>query len=232
MDTIDASDLKRKLPPRASDVGKAMASVAASSVISFFEATNCWVAKNMWGQSRVTVNSRYGILQTLTPQTSLPRRTPATIPSQPADCIEWASILGWPRVIDGIPSNLIASNQRDNDHPEHLQRIYRQELQGPEGVNICSVTGSQYKGPMINIMPASAPTNTIIPDSCCNERLAITRGANPYLNHVMHIRNQRVYTDTFEHEKTVACPVCGNLATYFTVDPEWSLEVFMDKLKQ
>ncbi|KAG0641929.1 hypothetical protein HOY80DRAFT_952820 [Tuber brumale] len=47
----------------------------------------------------------------------------------------------------------------------------------------------------------------------------------------MDIRNEGVYTYPFEREKTASCPVCGKLATYFTVDPEWSLEVFMDKLK-
>ena len=57
------------------------------------------------GQSRVilpTVGSCYECsLDMLTPPTAVPICTLATIPRQPAHCIEWASILEWPRVFGG-----------------------------------------------------------------------------------------------------------------------------------
>lgn len=57
------------------------------------------------GQSRVilpTLTSCYECsLDMLTPQTAVPICTIATIPRQPAHCIEWASILEWPRVFGG-----------------------------------------------------------------------------------------------------------------------------------
>ncbi|KAG0641916.1 hypothetical protein HOY80DRAFT_1109978 [Tuber brumale] len=56
--------------------------------------------------------------------------------------------------------------------------------------------------------------------------------ANPYLNQVMYIGNEAVYTHTFEHDKTGTFPDCGNIPTYFTVDHQWSQEAFMDRPKQ
>lgn len=58
------------------------------------------------GQSRVilpTLTSCYECsLDMLAPQTAVAICTLATIPRQPAHCIEWASILRWPRVFGGI----------------------------------------------------------------------------------------------------------------------------------
>ena len=59
------------------------------------------------GQSRVilpTISSCYECsLDMLTPQTAVPICTLASIPRQPAHCVEWASILEWPRVFGGTP---------------------------------------------------------------------------------------------------------------------------------
>ncbi|KAG0643615.1 hypothetical protein HOY80DRAFT_344353 [Tuber brumale] len=181
------------------------------------------------GQSRVilpTLTSCYECsLDMLTPQTAVPLCTLATIPRQPAHCVEWASILEWPRVFE--------DKKLDNDDPEHVQWIYEQALQRAQEFNISGVTYSLTQGVIKNIIPAIASTNAIIAASCCNEALKIATGANPYLsNYMMYIGNEGVYTHTFEHEKKDDCPVCGNLATDFTVDPEWTLEEFIDKLKE
>lgn len=57
------------------------------------------------GQSRVilpTLGSCYECsLDMLTPRAAVPMCTLATIPRQPAHCIEWASILEWPRIMGG-----------------------------------------------------------------------------------------------------------------------------------
>lgn len=62
------------------------------------------------GQSRVilpTLSSCYECsLDMLTPPTAVPICTLASIPRQPAHCIEWASILEWPRVFGGMHARL------------------------------------------------------------------------------------------------------------------------------
>lgn len=64
------------------------------------------------GQSRVilpTITSCYECsLDMLTPPTAVPICTLATIPRQPEHCIEWASILEWPRVFGGMLPFLLA----------------------------------------------------------------------------------------------------------------------------
>ena len=64
-----------------------------------------WMVIGFKGQSRVilpTISSCYECsLDMLTPPTAVPLCTLASIPRQPAHCIEWASILEWPRVMGG-----------------------------------------------------------------------------------------------------------------------------------
>lgn len=121
----------------------------------------------------------------------------------------------------------------DNDDPEHVQWIYEQALRRAQEFNIPGVTYSLTQGVIKNIIPAVASTNAIIAASCCNEALKIATGANPYLNnYMMYTGDEGVYTHTFEHEKKEGCPVCGNLATDYTVNPEWTLEDFIDRLKE
>lgn len=59
------------------------------------------------GQARVilpTVTSCYECsLDMLTPPTAFPICTIANTPRLPEHCIEWASILEWPRVFKGVP---------------------------------------------------------------------------------------------------------------------------------
>lgn len=89
------------------------------------------------------------------------------------------------------------------------------------------------QGVVKNIIPAIASTNAIIAASCCNEALKIVTGCNPYLNnYMMYIGEEGVYTHTFEHEQKEGCPVCGNMATDFYANPDWTLAEFIDKLKE
>lgn len=58
------------------------------------------------GQARVilpTISSCYECsLDMLTPRTTVPLCTLASIPRQPAHCIEWASIIQWPKEMGGM----------------------------------------------------------------------------------------------------------------------------------
>src|SRR2546421_12705772 len=78
------------------------------------------------GQARVilpTVSSCYECsLDMLTPRTAVPLCTLASIPRQPAHCVEWASVLQWPKEMGGKTSQFIYSRTGD------LTKLwYRQE---------------------------------------------------------------------------------------------------------
>ncbi|KAI5815447.1 NEDD8 activating enzyme [Pyronema omphalodes] len=179
------------------------------------------------GQSRIilpTISSCYECsLDMLTPPTKVPMCTLASIPRQPAHCIEWASILEWPRVFK--------DKKLDNDDPEHIQWLYEQALARAAEYNITGVTYSMTQGVVKNIIPAIASTNAIIAASCCNEALKILTLSNPAMNnYMMYTGDVGIYTHTFEHERKGDCPVCGNLATDLEIDPEWTLRDFIDHL--
>ncbi|KAF8469014.1 putative NEDD8 activating enzyme [Kalaharituber pfeilii] len=181
------------------------------------------------GQSRVilpTVTSCYECsLDMLTPPTAVPLCTLASIPRQPAHCIEWASILEWPRVM--------GDKKLDTDNPEHIQWLYEHALERAKEFNITGVTYSMTQGVVKNIIPAIASTNAIIAASCCNEALKIATTCNPYLNnYMMYTGNEAVYTYTFEHQRKPDCPVCGNLATTFEANGDWTLYEFIQRLKE
>jgi ubiquitin-activating enzyme E1 C len=121
----------------------------------------------------------------------------------------------------------------DTDDPEHIQWLYETALKRAEEFNISGVTYTQTQGVVKNIIPAIASTNAVIAASCCNEVFKILTGTNPYLNnYMMYTGDESVYTHTFEHEKKEGCPVCGNLATKYEVDSEWTLQELIDALKE
>ena len=47
---------------------------------------------------------------------------------------------------------------------------------------------------------------------------------------MMYSGNDSIYTYTFKHEKKDDCPVCGNLARDLDVDPNLTLQEFIDSL--
>ena len=121
----------------------------------------------------------------------------------------------------------------DTDDPEHIQWLYETALTRAKEFNISGVTYSHTQGVVKNIIPAIASTNAIIAASCCNEALKIATGMNPMLtNYMMYTGEEGVYTHTFEHEKKEGCPVCGTLATDIDVNPDSTLEEFIDMLKE
>ena len=121
----------------------------------------------------------------------------------------------------------------DTDNPEHIQWLYEQALERAKEFNITGVTYSMTQGVVKNIIPAIASTNAIIAASCCNEAFKIATNTNPYLNnYMMYTGNDGVYTYTFEHERKPDCPVCGNQATTFAAKGDWTLQEFIDRLKE
>lgn len=110
-------------------------------------------------------------LDMLTPQTAFPICTIANTPRLPEHCIEWASVLEWPRQFGGArmspPSPGRRSPRRpdkkiDGDDPDHIQWLYDLASARAEKYNIAGVTWSLTQGVVKNIIPAIASTNAII----------------------------------------------------------------------
>jgi ubiquitin-activating enzyme E1 C len=182
------------------------------------------------GQSRVIYPTMTSCIECQldmhAPRAAVPLCTLATIPRQPEHCIEWAHIMAWEQE-KPFPT-------LDNDDPEHITWLYKKALARAAEFNISGVTYSLTQGVVKNIIPAIASTNAIIAASCCNEAFKIATQSNPALgqeeNYMMYSGNDSIYTYTFKHEKKDDCPVCGNLARDLDVDPNLTLQDFIDSL--
>ncbi|TBU65593.1 NEDD8 activating enzyme [Dichomitus squalens] len=179
------------------------------------------------GQARVilpTVTSCYECsLDMLNKPTAFPICTIANTPRLPEHCIEWASVLEWPKVH--------GDKKLDTDNPEHISWLYQVAAARAKEFKIEGVTYSLTQGVVKNIIPAIASTNAIIAASCCNEAFKIATSSAAYLNnYFMLIGTDGVYSYTFEHEKRDDCPVCGGQSLAITVNKEWTVERLIDML--
>ncbi|EPS98523.1 hypothetical protein FOMPIDRAFT_1148591 [Fomitopsis schrenkii] len=179
------------------------------------------------GQARVilpTVTSCYECsLDMLNKPTAFPICTIANTPRLPEHCIEWASVLEWPKVFK--------DKKLDTDDPEHIGWLFKTASARAKEFKIEGVTWSLTQGVVKNIIPAIASTNAIIAASCCNEAFKIATSSAAYLNnYFMLIGTDGVYSFTFEHQKREDCPVCGGQALDITVNKEWTLERLIEML--
>ena len=90
----------------------------------------------------------------LTPPTAFPICTIANTPRLPEHCIEWASVLQWPKVKKDL--------KLDTDDPDHIEWLYREASARAAQFKIEGVTWSLTQGVVKNIIPAIASTNAII----------------------------------------------------------------------
>jgi ubiquitin-activating enzyme E1 C len=115
----------------------------------------------------------------LTPPTAFPICTIANTPRLPEHCIEWASVLEWPRVFK--------DKKLDTDDPEHIEWLFQKASTRANEFNIEGVTWALTQGVVKNIIPAIASTNAIIAASCCNEALKLATSCGPFLNNYMMV---------------------------------------------
>ncbi|KIJ36495.1 hypothetical protein M422DRAFT_76234 [Sphaerobolus stellatus SS14] len=179
------------------------------------------------GQARVilpTITSCYECsLDMLNKPTAFPICTIANTPRLPEHCIEFASVLEWPRLRPDI--------KMDTDDPDHIEWLYRIASARAKEFAIDGVTWSLTQGVVKNIIPAIASTNAIIAASCCNEAFKIATSTAAQLNnYFMFIGTDGVYSYTFEHEKRADCPVCGGEAKQIEIGREWTLERLIENL--
>ncbi|KAI9926434.1 hypothetical protein MW887_004199 [Aspergillus wentii] len=157
------------------------------------------------------------------PRPAVPLCTIATIPRQPQHCIEWAHQIAW--------QEKRKDDTFDSDDMEHINWVYQAALERSSQFHIHGVTFQMTQGVVKNIIPAIASTNAVIAASTTSEALKIATSCNPYLeNYMMYAGEEGVYTYTFEAEKKPDCPVCGNLARKMTVDPDMTLEAYIESL--
>ena len=179
------------------------------------------------GQARVilpTVTSCYECsLDMLNKPTAFPICTIANTPRLPEHCIEWASVLEWPRVWK--------DKKMDTDDPEHIGWLYNVAAARAKEFNIEGVTWSLTQGVVKNIIPAIASTNAIIAASCCNEAFKIATSSAAYLNnYFMLIGTEGIYSYTFEHERRPECPVCGGESVDIKISKDWTVDQLIEML--
>ncbi|KAG7447946.1 uncharacterized protein BT62DRAFT_930046 [Guyanagaster necrorhizus] len=181
------------------------------------------------GQARVilpTITSCYECsLDMLNKPTAFPICTIANTPRLPEHCIEWASVLEWPRVH--------RDKKMDTDDPDHINWLYTVASARAREFKIEGVTWSLTQGVVKNIIPAIASTNAIIAAACCNEAFKIATSSAAFLNnYFMLIGTEGVYSYTFEHEKRDDCPVCGGESLEMSIGPEITVEELIDMLTE
>jgi ubiquitin-activating enzyme E1 C len=163
-------------------------------------------------------------IDTITPPTAFPICTIANTPRLPEHCIEWASVLEWPKVF---------KEKLDTDDPNHIEWLYQQATARANEFNIEGVTWALTQGVVKNIIPAIASTNAIIAAACCNEAYKLATTAAPSLdNYMMYNGSDSVYAYTFEYEKRPDCPVCGGESIQVEADGEWTLESLLERIQE
>ncbi|ABN67018.2 predicted protein [Scheffersomyces stipitis CBS 6054] len=179
------------------------------------------------GQSRVilpTLTSCYECtLDLLSPKTTYPVCTIANTPRLPEHCIEFASVIEWPKHFPG--------RKFDADDPESVQWMYETALARAKLFNIQGVTKQLTLGVVKNIIPAIASTNAIIAASCCNEAFKIVTNTNPILNnYMMYAGDESIFTYTYAHSRRPNCPVCGNMSKKVIAKNWWTLDRFIEEI--
>ncbi|GFZ51385.1 NEDD8-activating enzyme E1 catalytic subunit [Saitozyma sp. JCM 24511] len=164
-------------------------------------------------------------LPMLTPPTAFPICTIANTPRLPEHCIEWASVLEWPKVFP--------DKKLDTDDPDHIEWLYQKATARADEFKIEGVTWTLTQGVVKNIIPAIASTNAIIAASCCNEAFKIATTCAPFLsNYMMYVGNDSVYAYTFEYDKREDCPVCGGESITAEIGNDWTLERLVEWLSE
>ncbi|KAI9343740.1 hypothetical protein DFJ73DRAFT_841197 [Zopfochytrium polystomum] len=159
------------------------------------------------GQSRIIIPRMTACyecsLDMQTKAKTFPICTIANTPRLPEHCIEWASVLEFPKAFPSV--------KVDGDDPEHLKWILDTASKRAAEFNIPGVTYTLTQGVVKNIIPAIASTNAVVAASCAAEAFKLaTNCATTVNNYMMYVGNDGVYTYTFELQKKNECQVCGS----------------------
>lgn len=186
-------------------------------------------SEGLKGQARVilpTITSCYECSLEMLPQrTTYPICTIANTPRVPEHCIEWASVLEWPRVR--------GDEKLDTDNPDHIQWLLDTAQARADEFSIGNITWSLTQGVVKNIIPAVASTNAIVAAACTQEAFKLATTAAPYLdNYMMYAGTEGVYTYTFDYARRPDCPVCGGESREMCVAATDSLDDVLARLSE
>ena len=92
-----------------------------------------------------------------------PMCTIANTPRLPEHCIEWASVIQWPKEFP--------DTKLDGDNPEHIQWLLKNAQDRAREFNITGITYSLTQGVVKHIIPAIASTNAIVAGKIINDSL-------------------------------------------------------------
>jgi len=153
--------------------------------------------------------------------------TLVSTPRQPQHCISWAMRFAWE------DDNERKGKKIDGDDPAHIQWIYEKAF---ERAKECNISGVDYKltqGVVKRIIPAIASTNAVIAAGCANEAFKIATNCSRHLqNWMMYNGGNGVYTNTTTYEKTEDCLICNLTGCTVAIDPEMTLNNFVQFLIQ
>ncbi|KAJ2395735.1 NEDD8 activating enzyme [Coemansia sp. RSA 2559] len=163
-------------------------------------------------------------LDLFSPKTTYPICTIANTPRIPEHCIEWASVLEWPRVFP--------DKKLDGDDPDHINWLVEQATARAEQFNITGINYSLTQGVVKNIIPAIASTNAIIAAECTNEALKLVTLCNPYLdNYMFYSGDEGIHSYSFSYAQNEKCMVCGHKRKAVEVPATMTLEELIDSIK-
>ncbi|KAJ2479813.1 NEDD8 activating enzyme, partial [Coemansia sp. RSA 2052] len=151
--------------------------------------------------------------------------TIANTPRLPEHCIEWASVLEWPR--------LFPDKKLDGDDPDHIGWVLEKASARAAAFNIGEITYSLAQGVVKNIIPAIASTNAIVAAACTNEALKVVTSCHPYLdNYMFYSGLEGVYMFSFPYERNPDCLVCGKKEGSLSLTATTTLEELITALRE
>ncbi|KAJ3208863.1 hypothetical protein HDU67_006508 [Dinochytrium kinnereticum] len=179
------------------------------------------------GQSRVIVPRMTACYECSLDMQTKPKTFPictiANTPRLPEHCIEWASVLEWPRLRPG--------EKIDGDDPAHINWLLQKAQERATEFNITGVNYTLTQGVVKNIIPAIASTNAIVAAACANEAFKLaTNCARTVNNYMMYVGDQGIYTYTFELQRKEECQVCGSESLKLSISPSITLQGLIDIL--
>lgn len=154
-----------------------------------------------------------------------PLCTIASIPRLPEHCIEWSSVVAYPRQFG-------RDSQPDLDNEQDVAWLYQTALTRSKEFSIEGVTLDLTYGVLKKLVPAIASTNAIIAGVCCMEVLKLAMGKYPPLdNYFMYAGDSGTYSSVFAFEKRDDCPVCGCEAGEITICEKTLLKDLLEEIK-
>lgn len=173
-----------------------------------------------------TVNACYECgLSLYGTKTTYPVCTIANTPRLPEHCIEWATVLEWPREFP--------EQKLDGDSPEHINWVVEKAGKRAASFDIQGITYSLAQGVVKNIIPAIASTNAIVAASCTNEAFKLTTRCNGYLdNYMFYCGTEGAFGHSFSYGQREDCLVCGNREAQLAFGGDRTLAELIDHLKE